>query len=151
MKNQTLDDVFSEVDILFKSVKTSKIKVPSKVKNLFTDIKNYEDVCWYLGIKVLTVNDFKFLPKEQRLKQFSLHKIQNICKLFNGDWIPNWKDSSEKKWCPYYTNNGSSWSFADSFGYYVVSYCVAGFYKDQKTSDFCGKLFMQEYIDIIEN
>ncbi len=152
---QSIDEIFSEVDILFKQSKNlnkNKGFILSYTKeDLFKNIKNYSDVCYYLGIKELTISSFGFLLKEQRLKALSFYRIQNICKLFNQDWIPNWKNSKEKKWTPYYINNGSAWSFAGSFIFSDFSSGVAGFYQDQITSDFCGKLFIQEYINILEN
>jgi len=155
MKEQTLDDVFSEIDTLFKSVKKSDLKVSIDLGSidLFKDIKDYGDVCWALGIDVISVDKFDFLPKEQRLKALFAHKIQNICKLFNGNWIIDWNNNQQKKWFPYFIKSSSGgWSFDGSgYGDGFSSYAVVGYYLDQKTSDHCGKLFLQEYSDYINN
>ncbi len=115
--------------------------------DLFKEIKDYGDVCWALGVEVLTINDFNFLPKEQRLKTLSFHKIQNICTLFNEDWILNWDDSKQQKWFPYHQKQASGWVFDASYYRYDFSVAAAGFYKDEKTSDHCGKLFLDVYND----
>lgn len=118
------------------------------------EIRNYGDVCKKLGIRQFTTMDFIKFPREQRKKLLAVHKIHNIAKLFNGDWKIKWEDYNQRKWYPYFTTDpdaglgcvfdGSSYHYGDSYG-------QVSFYKDEATSDHCGKLFIEIYLDLFTN
>jgi len=150
MKDE-LDILIDDISILFKKTKNINVNksLSYDIKDLFENVKNYSDVCNYLNIKELTLNDFEFLPEEQRLKTLSFHKIQNICKLFNGNWVLNWNNKSQNKYFPYFIKEVSGWQFYYSVGYCDRSSAEVGFYSNQKISDHCGKLFIQEYSDFM--
>lgn len=112
--------------------------------DLFTII-NYSQVCLTLNIKELTELDFSFLDKQEAIKQLNYHKIQNITKLFNKNWIPNWLNSKEEKYYPYFIKNSSGWSFIDSCFDRGFSYGEPGFFKNKDISDYCGKTFIDIY------
>ncbi len=112
----------------------------------------YADV--HIGLKqqLLHEYNFDFLPENQRKKALALHKIQNLESWFNQGWTPNWNDSSEYKYYPYFWFYvGGGWSFSSSYDHYSYSYGQPAFYKNKKISDFIGnnKEFKQIYIDFI--
>lgn len=118
-------------------------------EDLFTKIKTYSGVCKELGIKELTLKDFKVFG-EDASKMLAFHKIKNLERLFNGDWKANLKDSNQNKYYPYFTINssgglvfGGSDCYASGFG------GGAGLYKNAKTADFIGKNFTDVYEDLI--
>ena len=76
--------------------------VKRDINKLFDTIKTYSDVCKELKEPEYILSDFDFLPKEYQSKLYNALRIQQIAKLFNNGWIPNWADSKEKKWFPYY-------------------------------------------------
>lgn len=119
-------------------------KLLNKV-SLFDRIKNYSDVCKELNIEELTIEHFGFLPKEQRLKSLAYHQIQNIGKLFNGKWKVKW-DGKQRNWYPWFELKASSLVFLGSYGFVGHSSAAEVFYyKDQETSDFVGKTFLDIY------
>lgn len=124
-------------------------KLLNKV-SLFDRIRNYSDVCRELNIKELIEIDFNFLPIEQRIKMLSFYRIQNIIKLFNQDWILNWSDINQKKYYPWFEKKSSGWVCYGSYGYYSYSYAGVGLFKSEEISNFCGKLFLEDYINIME-
>ncbi len=122
-----------------------------KKVNLFERIKNYSDVCSELNIKELTLEDFKFLPLKQAIKCLNLHKIQNICLLFNENWILNWSDSSQEKYYPWFEFRENIWVVFGVNVCFSHSCGAPGFFKDEKIVEFCGKLFINEYNEYLNN
>ena len=111
------------------------------------DITSYEELCKLKGIKVLTEEDFKNSrgPK----KALAFEKIKIIEEIYNKDWKPNFKDVNQRKWYPYFVNNNGSWRFGSSSSFGSSSYGFAGLYKNEKTSTFVGRTFMDLYLQVI--
>ncbi len=111
-----------------------KIFKEFKSDSLFDRIKTYSDVCKELGEKEITC---------------PYQKIKQIEKLFNGDWKKDWTNRSQYKYYPYFEYSTSS-----GFGFYSSlspSYSFSGgvaFYKDQETSDYVGKTFIDIYKEL---
>lgn len=114
------------------------------------DIKDYSDVCKKLCIKELTEVSFHHVPMSQRKKLLAAHKIMNIARLFNGDWEVNWEDGSQRKWYPYFEYEaGPGWCFFYSNYRDAYSSAQVAFYKDENTSNHCGRLFISIYKDFL--
>ena len=110
------------------------------------DITSYEELCKLKGIKVLTEEDFK--NSRDPKKALAFEKIKIIEEIYNKDWKPNFKDGNQRKWYPYFVNNNGSWRFNGS-GYFSGFYGDVGLYKDEKTSNFVGRTFMDLYLQVI--
>lgn len=121
--------------------------------DVFYRIRNYSDICKELNIEELTIEHFKFLPLEQQRRQLAYHKLCNISKVFNGNWIPDFKNSSQYKYFPYFTKNkNGSWSVISSSAAYYFGYSLLGFglyFKDEKTALHVVNLFLEIYLDYL--
>lgn len=117
-------------------------KVLNSPASLFTDIDNISDVYAELGEEEVSAADFDFLPKGTREEQLAFAHVKALERLFNGKWIPNWKDTNEQKWYPYFRDTGSGLVFG--FSYYCYwGYCDSvAYFKDKATSDFIGTKFL---------
>lgn len=110
------------------------------------NVDTYEKVCKELGEKELTINDFNHLPEYLRNKSLIICKLNQIGKLFNGDWKVNISDKNQQKYYPYF-------EIKAGFGmvFYNSSYsysCLSGrldYFKDEKTAIFVGKNFINLY------
>ena len=128
-------------------LKTLRRLFKDHLKEDLFSIKTYSEVCKNLGIKELTEKDFKQFDNSRQMLAF--HKIKNIEKLFNGDWKPDFSDSSQYKYYPYSEKISGGWRFVVS-NYYYYGFCGScGLFKDKKTSDFVGSTFLDIYLDII--
>lgn len=124
-------------------------KLLNKV-SLFDRIKNYSDVCRELNVEELTVKHFDFLPKEQRLKALAYHQVQTIGKLFNGKWKVVW-NGKQRNYYPWFEISPSSLVvFLASSASASPSAGEVCCYKNQETSDFIGKTFVDIYSIIIK-
>jgi len=146
VENELVLKAYNEADSEQKKLIEKYFKIESN--DLFS-VTTYKEVCKRLGIKELTIKDFKEFG-ESSLKQFAFHRIKNLEKFFNGDWKMDWKDQSQYKYYPYFN--------ITSFGglvFYVSRYCcdvfygTVGFYKNSKTSDHVGKNFKDIYEDLM--
>lgn len=70
-----------------------------------------------------------------------------ISKAFNGDWVPNWDDSYEDKWYPWFYLNGPS-GFRFGGSHYVSAVTTVGSrlcFKKKAHSDYAGVTFLHIY------
>lgn len=133
---QQIDDLeatFSEE--LNKLRKLLKSNLDGKIvkKDIFT-ITKYSDVCIELGEKEETC---------------PYKKIKQIEKFYNQEWKPNWSNTNEYKYYPYF-----SLSSAGGLVYYGFVNCYGdffggvAFYKDSKTAKYVGETYTKEYEDL---
>lgn len=99
-------------------------------EDLFSEIRNYSDVCKKLGENEV------YCPYQQ---------IKQIEKLFNGDWKKNWDNKNQSKYYPYFEQKSSGLVFYYSYSCYDDFSGQVAVYKDSKTSDFVGKTFIDIY------
>jgi len=119
------------------------------VKEDLFSIKTYSEVCKKLGVEELTEKDFKQFGEDSK-KMLAFHKIKNIEKLFNGSWKPNWKNTSQYKWYPYFDINSSGGLGGVFFSSFFLSFRGStGVYKDEKTASFVGETFIKIYEDLM--
>jgi len=137
--------------IILRKESTEKSKKLLYKIPLDSRIKDYSDIIDELKIKELTINDFGFLPENQRIKLFASHKIQNIVDVINEGWVPNFNDSTERKYYPYFIKKNGVWDFYRSDchdgGY---SNGRVGLYQTEEKSNFVGKKFLDIYSDYLD-
>lgn len=113
-------------------------------------IKTYEDACEELGICAqldITLMELGFSPDE-----ITLRKIKVITKALNEGWKPDWNDSNQPKWYPWFKM--SSGSFVFDVTYCDCSYAYAGYasrlcFKSDELATYAGKQFSKLYSDYI--
>jgi hypothetical protein len=116
------------------------------VKKNFKDIKTFEDACTELGIVPGDVFKKTDLPDEVAYK-----KLKIVIKAINQGWIPNWKNTNEYKWWPYF-NLSSGFGFQDSNYGYVLAGTVVGSrlcFESEEKSDYAAKQFIDLYKEFL--
>lgn len=113
-------------------------------------VVTYEEVCKYLGEKQLTICDFNNLSEYQRTKNLVTSKLQQIAKLFNGEWKVNIKDKNQQKWYPYFeiTADGGLVYYGSGYDSDYCSYGLVVYFKDKKTAEFVGRNFINLYKEL---
>ena len=85
-------------------------------KNIMGRIKTFQDVLEELGEKDPDVIEYRKIQKA-RVADYILSNqgIILITKVFNEGWKPDWNDSGERKYFPWFNmgSSGSGFSFAD--------------------------------------
>jgi len=111
----------------------------------FTDIKSYEDAC-------------QVLKKKPSKKAKIYERLRTICKAINSlinnennAKFPDYKNTIQRKWFPYFTCSEDSWVFFFSSCGYCRCDAWVGVYKTQEASDYAGRTFFKEYVEFIED
>lgn len=93
--------------------------------NITDRVKSFEDACQVLGIST-NVPEVKGLPRKHQKAIIANYKLIIIAEALNEGWKPNWQDSDEYKYYPWfdmsnpagvgcsYTNNAASSTCANS-------------------------------------
>ena len=92
--------------------------------NITDRVKSFEDACQVLGIST-NVPEVKGLPRKHQKAIIANYKLIVIAEALNEGWKPNWQDSDEYKYYPWFdmsnpagvgfsnTNNAASNTTAD--------------------------------------
>lgn len=69
--------------------------------NIIDRVKSFEDACQVLGIST-DVPEVKGLPRKHRKAIVANYKLIIIAEALNEGWKPNWQDSNEYKYYPWF-------------------------------------------------
>lgn len=78
-------------------------------QNVMDRIKTFEDARDEIGRP--DVPDFSMLPKDMRKHFEALYKMIVIVEALNEGWKPNWDDSNEYKYYPWFVMSPSAFAF----------------------------------------
>jgi hypothetical protein len=111
-------------------------------------IKTFQQACKKLGIKS-ALPDVSALPKDQQKAIIAHYKLVIIAKALNDGWKPNWKDSSQWKYYPWFDmQSGSGLSYYDDVYAYSISPVGSRLaYKSSDLARYAGKQFIKLYKD----
>lgn len=116
-------------------------------KRNFTDIKTFEDACDEVGISPDSVFDSaKDSPDEIAYK-----KLKVIVKAINGEWVPDWANTNQRKWWPWFNlSSGFGFSLSD-FSYTDACTSVGSrlCFESEEKSDYSAKQFIQLYKEFL--
>lgn len=74
-------------------------------KSIQDRIKSYEDACHELGLDPEDLPKVDNCEPEDQASIIAFYKLTIIARALNEGWKPNWKDSSEYKWFPWFKVN----------------------------------------------
>jgi len=112
-------------------------------------IKTFEDAMRETGSP--DVPDFSNLPKEQQPYFVAQYKMFVIAKALNEGWEPDWNNSNQLKWRPWFKMSPSSFSFYDSYYEYDFAHAGSGsrlHVKSEELAIYIGKQFLDIWRDI---
>ena len=143
-------DLQDEIKELDKFIKKPIVKV-KEVKALKDTIKTYKDVCKALKKKELTLEDFKFLPANRRVKALALQQLKDIEELFAEGTVFDFNNGNQQKHYPYAVKQLGVWVL--DFCYFDRTYSTGApsFYKDEATAKHCFNLFKVIYNNYLNN
>lgn len=113
-------------------------------------IKTYEDACNELGICAqleVTLNELGFTSDE-----INLRKIKTITEALNEGWKPDWNDSNQYKYYPWFKMSSGGFVFGGT--YYDGSSAYAGdasrlCFATRELAKYAGEQFTKLYSDYI--
>jgi hypothetical protein len=110
-------------------------------------IETFEDACKKLG-KVFPIPQ---LDVEYDKKLIAQYKLIIIIKVLNEGWYPNWQDSNERKYYPYFNMTDGGFSYWNT-GYHTTHTDVpsALYLKSEDLVLYCVLKFIDLYKDLYE-
>jgi hypothetical protein len=115
-------------------------------KKDFRSIKTFDDACESLDINP----NIRFLIEAQN-DEIAYKKLKIIIKAINQGWQPNWNDTNQCKWYPYF-NLSSGFGFSDSDCYYDDARTDVGSrlcFETEEKANYAGKQFLSIYKDFL--
>lgn len=104
-----------------------KCSTPEPLKDFdYKTIKTYGDACNKLGLPLTEPTILGCLP-EFKKANIALYKLMVIFKAINNGWTPDWTNTSQNKYYPYFKmgdNSGVGFSYSDYS--YDISYSSVG-------------------------
>ena len=113
-------------------------------KRNFSDIKTIEDACDEAGIS----HDSIFDSAKDSPDEIAYKKLKVVVKAINGDWVPDWSNSNQYKYYPYFKVLPSGFGFSASTygttdsGTFVGSRLC---FESREKSDYAAKQFNDLY------
>ena len=134
----------SDVKNVLSNLFGAKTFVPEKISDL---VRTFEDACEALGIDPggITIE----APSRDLKSIIAYQKLIIITRALNEGWTPNWSNSSEYKYYPWFDmSSGSGLSYG---GYdYLYSTSNVGSrlcFKSRELAEYAGKQFIDIYTD----
>lgn len=91
--------------------------------NITDRVKSFEDACQVLGIST-NVPEVKGLPRKHQKAIIANYKLIVIAEALNEGWKPNWQDSDEYKYYPWFDMSNPA-GVGYSYTYNAASYTIA--------------------------
>lgn len=128
-----------------------QVKFVTKKSTKITDrIKTFQDALNELGIDE---DDFNESCEDLEIDEIAYRKIKIIVRALNEGWKPDYSNSSEYKYYPYFLyNKVSGFGFFYSGFDHDCSIARSGarlVFKSRELSDYAGKIFNKEYNDYL--
>lgn len=115
------------------------------LKDVKDRIKNFDDVLKENGI---SREDFKTSCKGLEPDEIAYRMAKLVCITFNEGWLPDWTNSNEYKYFPWFNMSSSSgvgFSSRDYGVWNTLSYVGSRLcFKSSDLASYAGKLFEQE-------
>jgi hypothetical protein len=120
-------------------------------ENITDKIKTYEDAI--AATKRPDVPDLSLFPEDMREYFTAQYKILVIAEALNEGWKPDWNNSNQRKWYPWFRVSSSGFAFCVT--YFVYVYPHAGHasrlcFKSDKLADYAGKQFVDIWETLIQ-
>jgi len=114
-------------------------------------IKTYEDACVELGVEPLDekkLRSFGFTDDE-----INYRKLKTVTKALNEGWVPDWTNSNQAKWYPYFRLSSGAFVFDDAYCGYSDANAGGGSrlcFKTRELAIYAGEQFLEVWTTIIQ-
>lgn len=116
---------------------------------MYTEIKTFEDACKAINVEPTIIPDFSLFPESDQQAMIAHAKLVIIAKAINGDWVPDWTNSSEYKYYPWFkmgSPSGGGFSYNDCGGWGAGSGAGSRLcFESREKAIYAGKQFEDLY------
>lgn len=137
-------ELYPSADKAFKAILEDSFGAEFFSQKITDRIKTFEDACHELGISPSTVG----MGGDSK-DEIAYKKLKVIVAALNEGWKPNWTNSSEYKYYPWFDlSSGSGLSCNDYGTYYSHSHVGSRLcFKSKELAQYAGKQFLDIYTE----
>lgn len=137
--------LFKDAPEWFKETLISSFGAACFSENILDRIKTFEDACAELGIS----NDScrPIFDEDEDPDEIAYKKLKVIISAINEGWKPDWNDTNQKKWFPYFALS-SGFGFSNSYCHCTITFTSVGSrlcFSSQEKAEYVGKQFIDLY------
>lgn len=118
--------------------------------NITDRVKSFEDACQVLGIST-NVPEVKGLPRKHQKAIIANYKLIVIAEALNEGWKPNWQDSDEYKYYPWFDmSNPAGVGYSSTYNTASPTYAHVGSrlcLKNRELAIYFGQTFTDLFND----
>ena len=119
-------------------------------KDITKRVKTYADACAVLGIEPM--NETVLAKLGFTKDEIAYRKLKTIAEALNEGWRPDWANSNEYKYWPWFVYNPASAGFSYAYTSYAASNANVGSrlcYKTRELATYAGRQFEGLYNDFL--
>jgi len=143
---QTAKRLFTESPDWFKKQLVDEFGEENIKPKDFKSIKTFEDAC-----KELELIPDAICNKGDSSDEVAYKKLKVIIRAINRGWIPDWRNSNQQKWFPYF-NLSSGFGFSYSYYYCTSANTLVGSrlcFESEEKSNYAAKQFIDLYKEFL--
>lgn len=118
--------------------------------NITDRVKSFEDACQVLGIST-NVPEVKGLPRKHQKAIIANYKLIVIAEALNEGWKPNWQDSDEYKYYPWFDmSNPAGVGYSSAHNTASITFALLGSrlcLKNRELAIYFGQTFTDLFND----
>ncbi len=146
LQKSTAKRLYSESPDWFRKVLTESFGEELFEKRSYEQIKTFEDACEELGIDIDKLDFSNDTTDESAYK-----KLKIIIAAINQGWTPDWSNTNQRKWWPWF-NLSSGFGF--SYSYFGYGYAAASVgsrlcFETEEKCVYAAKQFIEIYEQFI--
>jgi hypothetical protein len=148
IKKETAKKIYAEAPESLKEILVETFGRECFTKRKFNEIKTFDDACDELGF---TQENLLNIGNHDQPDEVAYKKLKIVVKAINQGWIPDWNDTDQRKWYPYF-NLSSGFGFSRTFYDYAITSTDVGsrlcFETDEK-AEYAGQQFLNLYKEFL--
>lgn len=142
--------ILSRLQAVETEAQTLRKLLTKKEGSIIDRIKTWEDVCEELGLDVNGILPYATPQTDDQRAINAFTQLNYIRQALNEGWTPNWDDSSEYKYNPWFDMRGTSAGSGFSGSTYFYDYNSSDVgsrlcYKSEKLAKYAGTQFVEVY------
>lgn len=142
---QKAQELYKTAEASLKALLEANFTKAELSTNIIDRIESWNDVLEYFSSEKIILPYTEPTTKQQKSTN-AFVKLQYIIKALNEGWIPDFTNSGQYKYYPWFERKSGGWAFDHSFYDCCYSFIGFGFHlKSRELSDYIGKQFIDVY------
>ena len=146
LQKSTAKKLYPEMPEWFRNVLNETFGKECFKKRDFDEIKTFADACEECGTTEEKFNE-RFYNLELDADTINYEKLKIVIGAINQGWVPDWDNTSQYKWCPYFKLS-SGFGFSGSDYDYASANTTVGSrlcFESEEKSNYAAKQFIDIY------